>query len=259
MPDAREQPFAEPSVTERLVMEKPVAEGLVAQRPWHAVAINDRGEPLIPLPRDLPRLNPHPYARLGAPYPAGNGPWRLRLAVVLRLLRARAILQATHPGWDLHIFDGWRPIAVQAFMVNHSVQTEWARASPSRQADPAWRRHVERQVGRLWAIPSQDPRTPPPHSTGAAVDLTLVDHSGQPVPMGSAIDALGPESHPDHFAANPHQATAHRNRLRLRRAMLASGFVTHPWEWWHFSYGDQLWAWQTGQVEAHYGVVTDGL
>ncbi len=228
------------------------------ERPWRAIAITDCGEPLVPLPKDLPRTSPHPYACLGAPYPVGRGPWRLRLAVVLRLLRARSILQATHPGRDLQIFDAWRPIAVQAFMVDHSFQTELARASPSRQADPAWRRHVEQQVRRLWAIPSRDPRTPPPHSTGAAVDLTLVDRSGEPVPMGSAIDALGPASHPDHFATDLHQATAHHNRLQLRQVMLAAGFVMHPWEWWHFSFGDQLWAWQTGQVEAHYGAVTDG-
>ena len=222
------------------------------------MAITDCGEPLVPLPEDLPRVQPHPYACLGAPYPVGGGPWRLRLAVVRHLLQARAILQATHPGWDLQIFDAWRPIAVQAFMVDHSLQTELARATPSQQADPAWRRHVERQVLRLWADPSRDPRTPPPHSTGAAVDLTLVKSSGEPVPMGSAIDALGPESRPEHFAGDPQQAAAHQNRRRLRQAMVAAGFVIHPWEWWHFSFGDQLWAWQTGQAEAHYGAVANG-
>jgi len=222
------------------------------------MAITDCGEPLAPLPDGLPRITPHPYARLGAPYPLGRGPWRLRLAVAVRLLRARSILQGAHPGWDLQIFDAWRPIAVQAFMVDHSLQTELARASPSQQADPAWRRQVEQQVHRLWAIPSEDPRTPPPHSTGAAVDVTLVNQTGTPVPMGSAIDALGPESHPDHFATDPHGVTAHHNRLRLRQAMLAAGFVMHPWEWWHFSYGDQLWAWRTGQAAARYGVVASG-
>ena len=227
----------------------------VAERPWRAMAITDCGEPLAPLPEDLPRVMPHPYVCLGAPYPAGRGPWRLRLAVAERLLQARSILQATLPRWDLQIFDAWRPIAVQAFMVNHSLQTELARASPSQQVDPAWRRLVEQRVRRLWAAPSRNPRTPPPHSTGAAVDLTLVDPSGEPAPMGSAIDTLGPESHPDHFATDPHRATAHHNRLHLRQAMGAAGFVMHPWEWWHFSYGDQLWAWQTGQVEARYGAV----
>ena len=229
----------------------------VTKRPWCAIPITDCGEPLVPLPEELPRVTPHPYACLGAPYPVDRGPWQLRLAVMVHLLRARSILQAAHPGWDLQIFDAWRPVAVQAFMVDHSLQTELARASPSQQADPAWRRQVEQQVQHLWAVPSGDPCTPPPHSTGAAVDLTLVDHSGEPVPMGSAIDALGPESHPEYFASDPQRLTAHRNRLWLRQAMLSAGFVMHPWEWWHFSYGDQLWALQTGQVEAHYGAIAD--
>ena len=228
------------------------------ERPWHAIAIDDCGEPLAPLPEDLPRLTPHPYVSLGAPYPAGRSPWRLRSGAVVRLLRARAILQAAHPGWDLQIFDAWRPIAVQAFMVDHSLKTELAHGSPSQQADPAWRRRVERQVQHLWAVPSRDPHMPPPHSTGAAVDLTLMNQNGEPVPTGSAIDALGPESHPDYFAMDPRRSMAHHNRLRLRQAMLAAGFVMHPWEWWHFSFGDQLWAWQTSQAEAHYGAVADG-
>ncbi|MFZ9739796.1 MAG: M15 family metallopeptidase, partial [Prochlorotrichaceae cyanobacterium] len=29
----------------------------------------------------------------------------------------------------------------------------------------------------------------------------------------------------------------------LRQVMTTAGFANHPKEWWHFSYGDQLWAW----------------
>ncbi|MFM7652374.1 MAG: D-alanyl-D-alanine dipeptidase, partial [Vulcanococcus sp.] len=32
-----------------------------------------------------------------------------------------------------------------------------------------------------------------------------------------------------------------------------AGFEQHPNEWWHFSYGDQLWAWRAGQDVACYG------
>jgi D-alanyl-D-alanine dipeptidase len=43
--------------------------------------------------------------------------------------------------------------------------------------------------------------------------------------------------------------------------MTAAGFRRHPQEWWHFSLGDQLWAWlidqETGEgaALAHYGRV----
>ena len=35
--------------------------------------------------------------------------------------------------------------------------------------------------------------------------------------------------------------------------MIKFGFVQHPNEWWHFSYGDQLWSWLSKQGNAIYG------
>jgi len=118
---------------------------------------------------------------------------------------------------------------------------------------------VVEAVARFWAEPSLDPATPPPHSTGGAVDLTLADATGQPLAMGGAIDAIGPVSEPDHFApaavADPGSEAAswHRHRIRLGEVMVAAGFARHPNEWWHFSHGDQLWAWSLGETTAHYG------
>ncbi|MEK9632185.1 MAG: M15 family metallopeptidase, partial [Synechococcus sp.] len=114
----------------------------------------------------------------------------------------------------------------------------------------------EEQVLALWAEPSSDPTTPPPHSTGAAVDLTLATPQGEPLEMGGDIDAVGPIGHPNHFAdADPASAEGryHQRRCLLHRAMESAGFVRHPKEWWHFSWGDQLWAWSSEAPCAHYG------
>ena len=35
--------------------------------------------------------------------------------------------------------------------------------------------------------------------------------------------------------------------------MKQAGFVQHPNEWWHFSYGDQLWSWLSKESNAIYG------
>ena len=40
-------------------------------------------------------------------------------------------------------------------------------------------------------------------------------------------------------------------------AMNQAGFVQHPCEWWHFSFGDQLWAWYTKSDAAFYGAVEE--
>jgi D-alanyl-D-alanine dipeptidase len=184
--------------------------------------------------------------------------------VIARLLAADAALAAGAEGWRLAIFDAWRPVAVQRFMVEHSIAEECrARGLEPASAGGVALQAVEEAVARFWAEPSLDPATPPPHSTGGAVDLTLVDATGLPLAMGGAIDAIGPVSEPDHFAAaaaaDPASEAAqwHRRRNRLNAVMAGAGFARHPHEWWHFSHGDQLWAWSLGETTARYGRAPD--
>jgi D-alanyl-D-alanine dipeptidase len=212
------------------------------QRLWNSLKIKDCGEPLVALPSLFARWQPHPYAVLGAPYPVNACPFRLRQAVVLRLVAAQKLLQRYQPDSCLLIFDAWRPIAVQQYMV------EWSLAQPG--TTPA-------AVNALWAPPSTDPLTPPPHSTGSAVDLCLASRDGKPLPMGGEIDAMGAIAEPQHFSSAPlgtEEANWHRNRTILANAMGKAGFSQHPNEWWHFSYGDQMWAWNCGVRSARYGV-----
>ena len=70
------------------------------------------------------------------------------------------------------------------------------------------------------------------HTRGSAVDLTLADADGQPLDMGTRFDFMDPRSWPDSRDISPAQ---HENRMRLRGAMLACGFVPYEREWWHFS------------------------
>ncbi|MEB3317443.1 MAG: M15 family metallopeptidase [Cyanobacteriota bacterium] len=235
----------------------------MALRPWSPIPILEAGEPLVPLPPPLHRLEPHPYAALGAPYGRLGCPFRLRQGVVERLLRAQRLLRTREPSWRLAIFDAWRPVAVQRFMVAQATaQTCRARGLDPAGTGPAWEA-VREEVACFWAPPSEDPATPPPHSTGAAVDLTLASANGAPLEMGGAIDAIGPISHPLHHAAaatadpGGEAARWHRRRLLLAAVMGEAGFAQHPGEWWHFSWGDQLWAWRTGQPMALYGRVGD--
>lgn len=232
-------------------------------RPWSPIPIRECGDPLVSLPAELLRLEPHPYQALGAPYGTLGSPFRLREGVVMRLLRAQALLAALAPGHRLAIFDAWRPLAVQRFMVAHAFAQECRARGLDPQGDGPGQRAVRQEVGRFWAPPSDDPAKPPPHSTGAAVDLTLADASGEPLAMGGAIDAIGPVSEPEHYAeaaANaPGSAAAgfHGRRALLQRVMLEAGFAQHPNEWWHFSHGDQLWAWRCAEPEACYGRVPE--
>ena len=222
-------------------------------RPWSDRPIKDCLEPLQALPAMLLRLEPHPYASLGAPYATGTDPFRLRSGVVARLLKAEKALKRREPGLRLAIFDAWRPIPVQAFMVEHSIAELCRERGVDRREGPALEQ-VIRDVGRFWAPPSRNPSTPPPHSTGAAVDLTLASLSGTPLEMGGAIDAIGAISEPDHYNGSDDDVGRLWNQRRrlLADVMDSAGFAQHPNEWWHYSHGDQLWAWRSGADIAIY-------
>ncbi len=215
-------------------------------KPYRYIPIRECGEPLVPIPGDHVALTlPHPYAGLGAPY-GNESPFSLRQSVLKKLLQAQDYLHQIRPGWQLHVFDGYRPNSVQTFMVQHTYQ-ELAKIHPEMSPAARWA-----QVYQIWAVPSDDPATPPPHSTGAAVDVTLRDERGQAVEMGSPIDECSPRSLPDYY---PPESTYTVRRNLLNQVMNHAGFVRHPEEWWHFSWGDQLWAWVTGTPTAHYGRV----
>ena len=216
-------------------------------KPYRALPIQECGEPLVTIPTgEFPLTDPPPYAAVGAVYPDGSGPWMLRLGVMDRLRRAQAELSRLNPGWQLKLFDAYRPNTVQDYM----VKREFMGLSGGRPPEHVPIEELEKlwwRTYRIWAEPSDDPATPPPHSTGAALDLTLVDASGLEVNMGSPIDENSDRSNPDYFAER--NAEAHANRQLLLQVMSAAGFLRHPFEWWHFSWGDQLWAWQTLQAD----------
>ncbi len=222
-------------------------------RPWSPIPIKECGESLQPLPGELLRMEPHPYMALGAPYGPSGQPFQLRQGVVRRLLEAQQRLLDHDPSLRLSIFDAWRPIAVQAFMVEHSIAELCRERGVERRSGDAFDRVVG-DVGRFWAAPSRDPATPPPHSTGAAVDLTLSDGAGIPLAMGGEIDAIGALSEPQHYAGreDPEARCWHQRRQLLADVMGAAGFAQHPNEWWHYSFGDQLWAWRKGAAVAIY-------
>lgn len=230
-------------------------------RPWSDRRIHECGDPLLALEPDLLCLRPHPYQSVGAPYGDGANPFCLRRGVRDRLIRAQGLLKELEPGLRLAIFDAWRPIAVQAFMVDHAIAEECTQRGldPSGVDQPQLREEVRCLVSRFWAPPSDQPSTPPPHSTGAAVDLTLADDQGRPLEMGGAIDAISSVSEPEYYASpaslDPDSDAArwHRRRCLLASCLASQGFVRHPNEWWHFSYGDQLWAWSTQTTVACYG------
>ena len=234
-------------------------------RPWNKIKINECHEPLIPIPQSIFRLTPHPYMSLGAPYLNGADPWVLRKSVLKRLLEAQQTLSEINPRLQLALFDAWRPVSVQKFMFNYTIEE----TCKSRGVDikdyslNGITNEIVEEVSRFWAKPTSNPLTPPPHSTGAAIDLTLADMNGNPLDFGGEIDFIGDKSRPDFYEENslrmPYSKyqVFHSRRSLLFSVMKQAGFVQHPNEWWHFSFGDQLWSWFSKQCDAIYGSAFD--
>ncbi len=177
----------------------------------------------------------------------------LRATVAEKLANVNG--RAGQAGLELFLFDAWRPRAVQAYFHDVWMPNELRRRDPALSGA-----RLTEAVERYWAAPSENENSPAPHATGAAVDLTLRWKGGDFLWMGSLFDdatALAARDRfesltPDNFSFSDQEARA--NRRLLHWLMSEEGFAGHPEEWWHFSWGDQLWAAQMGKAAAHYGL-----
>jgi len=90
--------------------------------------------------------------------------------------------------------------------------------------------------------------TLPPHVCGAAVDVELLDtETEELLDFGSKINDDSEKS----FLHYPNLTIEQNdNRRLLLTAMLEAGFASCMPEWWHFSYGDQVWAWFYGHEQS---------
>ena len=78
-----------------------------------------------------------------------------------------------------------------------------------------------------------------PHNYGVAVDVTLVDCTGHPIPMGSEYDYFGDRSRVDLETQLLEDGEINlrelKNRQLLREIMTEAGWLVEPSEWWHFN------------------------
>ena len=87
------------------------------------------------------------------------------------------------------------------------------------------------------------------HSTGGAVDVTLhycgkeIDCGGQYLTFTSSTPTWSKELN---------QQQRHY-RFILYKAMTEAGFINYPLEWWHFCYGDKMYAAYKFEKKAIYG------
>jgi D-alanyl-D-alanine dipeptidase len=148
-------------------------------------------------------------------------------------------------GYRLAIIEGWRPPHIQLRM----YLSVWRQFQ---QLHPDWSDVQLKRVVNRFSAPL-DRRVPPPHTTGGAVDLMLADASGQLLDHTSPYDPFDPHGFP--FAAPGLSETARRTRQMLAEVLNATGLTNYPSEYWHWSFGDQGWAYRGRHACALYGPI----
>ena len=93
------------------------------------------------------------------------------------------------------------------------------------------------------------------HQTGGAIDITLVDKDGYELDMGSRYEEHIEQT--KSYSKNLSEQQK-KNRNYLFDKMKELDFVNFPMEWWHFSYGDKMWAAYKGLKDCCYGYIEVG-
>lgn len=173
----------------------------------------------------------------------------LRKGVVIRLEKAQRRLPS---GLQLRLYEGYRNPAIQQMLFEGQLQRMKVE-NPSREA--SW---CYAQAAKLASPLRTFEGMPivPPHSTGGAVDIEIVDSDGVPLDFGMKLTDWNVV--PPALCATQCDeitAAAANNRRLLAETLVAEGFVSYPREWWHFSYGDPYWAFFTASDHALYGTV----
>ena len=92
------------------------------------------------------------------------------------------------------------------------------------------------------------------HQTGGAIDITLCNKQGQDFDMGTDyLDMTSKTLTSSHRISRE----ARQHRKILYRALTSQGFQNYPAEWWHYCYGDRMWAAYQRKEQAIYDLVVD--
>lgn len=153
-------------------------------------------------------------------------------------------------GYHFCLYEGYRSLTLQSDLFQ-SYQKKIKRQYPHLDEKALF----EKTVQLVSPITNFD-KTPniPPHSTGAAIDVYLLNDEGEALDMGIhpkdwQLDTTGDISI---TASDNITAQAQMHREIMSKALVAAGFVNYPFEYWHWSYGDKYWAYMKKKPYALY-------
>ena len=172
----------------------------------------------------------------------------LRKTVYEKLVEAQSKLPK---GLHFCLYEGYRSLALQKMIFEKQF-------SNVKKRHPDWSPHelfIETTKLVSPVVNPDQSHNIPPHSTGSAIDVYLINDANTPVDMGihpkdwmQDADGVLSLSSSEHISKE-----AKKNRQIMSEALSYVGFVNYPTEYWHWSYGDRYWAYIKRQPHAIYG------
>lgn len=205
---------------------------------FESIPIKESNEPLLDLEENGLEIESI-YFKQGL---SSSNKLFLRKGVVEKLLEIQKEISPLR----FKIWDGFRPREVQG-----NIYAKFF--NELKKGHPEWDEDKIAEETGVFITRSDDSSRIPPHASGGAVDLTLIDQEGNELDMGTDCDHFGPEAGQLYYEENNIDDTVRNNRRLLREAMLKHGFRADQDEWWHFDYGNQLWAHDLKKPYAIYG------
>ena len=174
----------------------------------------------------------------------------LRKTVFEKLKQAQSLLPK---GLRFCLYEGYRSLSLQKFLFDtrykriEKLHRDWTHEQ------------LFNETTRLVSpvINLDGSTNVPPHSTGGAIDVYLIDEAGRAIEMGIhpkdwMEDDDGVVSLTDSLIISDE---AKQNRQIMSHVLNAVGFANYPAEYWHWSYGDRYWAFIRNEPNAIYGMI----
>jgi len=175
---------------------------------------------------------------------------KIRKTVYEKLLEAQKVLPKN---LKFCVYEGYRSLKLQEQLFKDQYNT-------LKRNHPSWDHKILFDETTKLVSPTVNfdgSQNIPPHSTGAAIDIYLIDNDENVVDMGLMVanwmqDVDGSLSQ---TSSSKISDDAKKNRTIMSRALQSVGFVNYPGEYWHWSYGDRYWAYCSKEQFALYDTV----
>jgi D-alanyl-D-alanine dipeptidase len=216
---------------------------LIADPKVIAIPIIENGDPLVDL-KDQAAIDYGPSPEI----PDNTDYTKMRNTVYDKLIQAQNLLPQ---GIRFCLYECYRSLDLQKMLYENRYKI-------IQNHHPDWNEEqlfleTTKMVSPI--INLDGSRNIPAHSTGGAIDIYLIDEKGDPLDMGIHPKDWMQDEQGVLSLTNSTRISeqAQNNRLMMNQVLGAVGFTNYPTEYWHWSYGDRYWAFQTNSPHAIFG------